>query len=128
MSNYIQAMEGQHNNGDEFIGYADVRRNAINGVFQYSALSDGEVNFQEWWNGEGLDFSFTSDNWKTEKKVSLHSDEILALCAAAVVSNFIDLDDIRDSVAVIESKVKKRKAQIKEFTDKYSSEYKPSDF
>jgi hypothetical protein len=71
----------------------DIRYNTISGLFEDdTSLVPVSVHFSEWWNGEGLTFNFDD-----QKHISLHSDEIRALCVVAIATGMVSVDDCTEA-------------------------------
>lgn len=67
----------------------DIRYTTISGLYEDDeTLAPISIHFSEWWNGEGLTFDFDH-----QKHISLHSDELHALCAIAIATGMIDIED-----------------------------------
>jgi len=49
------------------------------------------LHFSEWWNGEGIDFTF-GDN--EDKHISLHQTELESLFIATIASGYLDTKDL----------------------------------
>jgi hypothetical protein len=67
----------------------NIRRNSITGIVEHKGLTDVSLHFSEWWNGEGVDFTFDE-----EKYIHLHLDEIHALFVAMVATEMVDMDEV----------------------------------
>lgn len=70
----------------------NIRRNTISGEITVDGLVEGFVVFTEWNNGEGFDFEVMDENYKSEKKISLHCDELEAMAALALHLGFLDIE------------------------------------
>lgn len=92
----------------------DIRRNGIIGLIEYETPSANYnqqyCHFSEWWNGEGIDFTFSDKNG--ERRISLHLDDITALVTAAIASDFVDIDYCNNKAAELNASSKKRAQDI----------------
>lgn len=74
----------------------DIRFDSITGLLEDNeGLVPISLHFSEWWNGEGLDFTFYEPD-QSEKKVSFHMNEIKNLAIAALAAGYIDLNEIKE--------------------------------
>jgi len=74
----------------------DIRFDSITGFLEdNTGLSPVSLHFSEWWNGEGLDFIFSSSD-KSEKQISLHLNEIKNLAIAALAAGYLDLEEVKE--------------------------------
>lgn len=84
------------------------------GLIEYQdiGLNTSSLHFSEWWNGEGLDLTFTRPD--KEMYISLHLDELEALTTAAILTNMIDIDVCKNMAADIARSSKERKKSLSE--------------
>jgi hypothetical protein len=96
---------------------SNIRRDSISGLIEDNdSITKVSLTFNEWWNGEGLDFTFfKANNGEVEKQISLHSDEIKNIMVAALASGFLDLDEVKELSDKIISDSKKHEEEIKNF-------------
>lgn len=68
---------------------ADIRHNNMAGVYrEEDDMTNVDIHFAEWWNGEGLDFTLTDG-----KRISLSTDELKALAVIAIATKMVDIKD-----------------------------------
>ena len=69
----------------------NIRRNSVTGIVEIDSFGEKGVSlhFAEWWNGEGVDFTFDE-----KKFIHLHLDEIHALMVAVIGAEMVDLDTV----------------------------------
>jgi hypothetical protein len=87
----------------------NIRHNAIAGIIDVDNLSDQEsyLHFAEWWNGEGMDFSFDD-----ERRISLSMGELQAIVVAGIAADFIDLDECLQVVELMKESSRQRAESI----------------
>ena len=102
----------------------NIRSNSIVGVVEISPddTSHRKVHFTEWWNGEGLDVTISSDSSGDEKRISLHLDEIHALVVSFILSGMVGIKDAMKDAKVIAQKSKERQDDIRRIREKYLQE------
>jgi hypothetical protein len=83
------------------------RNDSITGIYESEGLSRVNLHFSEWWNGEGMDFTFDE-----KKPISLHMEEIHALMVSAIVTGMVDIGMVMEDVAEMKRETKERKAAI----------------
>lgn len=98
------------------IKYSDIRKNVTCCHVQLSCLTDISMVCTEWWNGEGLDFDFSEG--KTEKRISLHLDEMEALVLGMMINNMLDMEHINEMYHEIIAKQKTKEYEMKNFETK----------
>lgn len=97
----------------------DIRKTGTVGVIEYEHLSLDKtqyLHFSEWWNGEGMDFTFNHGK-KIEKNVSLHLDDIQALMTACIATGMVDVEFCQKEADEIIRSSKERENRIKEFNN-----------
>ncbi len=90
------------------------RNNSISGIYESEGLSRISLHFNEWWNGEGMDFTFDE-----KSPISLHSEELRALMVSALVIGLVDLGSVMEDVAEMKRETKERNAAIEAIRSKY---------
>ena len=90
------------------------RNNSISGIYESEGLSRISLHFNEWWNGEGMDFTFDE-----KKPISLHMEEIHALMVSALVIGLVDIGSVMEDVAEMKRETKERNAAIEAIRSKY---------
>jgi len=86
----------------------NLRNNSITGIYESNdGLSDVSIHFSEWWNGEGMDFTFNE-----KKNVSLHIDELHGMFACAVASGMVDLEEVIRESAELKDRSKEREEAL----------------
>lgn len=85
----------------------NLRRNGLIGLLEHSGLIDVSIHFTEWWNGEGFDFSIND-----RPAVSIHADELTALVAIGIATEYIDLDTCKEMAEELLSKSQQREEHI----------------
>jgi hypothetical protein len=101
----------------------NIRRNSISGLYE---SSDGlmdlvSLHFTEWWNGEGMDFTFYDKS--KEKRFDLHADEIRALAIVAVASGFLELKEVQEQADQLNHDSEQRAREMKKFKEDYDKKW-----
>lgn len=76
--------------------YYDVRKDTVSGIIEMSDLFNVNCHFSEWWNGEGVDFTFTEGD--KEETVRLDMAKFHCIVAVASYLGMVSKEDIRDTV------------------------------
>ena len=92
----------------------NIRRNSITGIIESEGLTNVSLHFTEWWNGEGMDFTFDE-----KKVISLHSEELKALMVAALAAEMVDIGSIMEEVVEIKADSKRREEEIERIRSSY---------
>lgn len=94
----------------------NIRRNSITGIVEIASFGEKDVSlhFNEWWSGEGVDFTFDEN-----KKVSLHLDEIHALFVAMVATEMVDMDSVINDAYDMRRESADREEHIRSLRNKY---------
>lgn len=71
-----------------------IRRNSTCGYMDLSFPSHGSIEFMEWFNGEGLDFTILRDG--EEVKIGLTVSELEAIFAICMSMDMLDMEKIQD--------------------------------
>ncbi len=98
--------------------FLSLRTNCMSAVIQND--NGGGIHAAEWWNGEGIDFTFDfkeNSNIMT-KRIELHIDEIVNLVTIAIAMGFIDIEECTKNA----KKMKKENARSQRTIKKLSSE------
>lgn len=90
------------------------RNDSITGIYESEGLSRVNLHFSEWWNGEGMDFTFDEKN-----PISLHSEELHALMVSALVVGMVDIGRVMEDVSEMKRETKERNAAIEAIRSKY---------
>lgn len=93
----------------------NIRYNTMSGLIEIDTLladKESYLTFNEWWNGEGLDFDIDGKN-----KFSLHMDEIEAVVIAAIVTGMVDIKHCKQKAKEMKSQSKEREEQIKQIRE-----------
>jgi hypothetical protein len=90
------------------------RNNSISGIYESEGLSRISLHFNEWWNGEGMDFTFDE-----KKPISLHMEEIHAMMVSALVIGLVDIGSVMEDVSEMKRETKERNAAIEAIRSKY---------
>jgi hypothetical protein len=90
------------------------RNNSITGIYESQGLSKVNLHFSEWWNGEGMDFTFDE-----KSPISLHGEELHALIVSAIVTGMVDIGTVMEDVADMKMESKQREAAIEAIRSKY---------
>ena len=90
------------------------RENSITGIYESEGLSRISLHFNEWWNGEGMDFTFDE-----KKPISLHMEEIHAMMVSALVIGLVDIGRVMEDVAEMKRETKERNVAIEAIRSKY---------
>lgn len=77
--------------------YFALRKNGISGIIETECTEKVKLHFSEWWNGEGMDFTFTVKK-QPDKTFSLSLEEMAALVSAAMAVGMIDMEEIDENV------------------------------
>lgn len=92
----------------------DMHKRSVVGIYEDDqGLAPVSIHFSEWWNGEGMTFEFND-----QKHISLHSDELQALCAIAFATGMADWKQCKKDANAIVEESGKREASIQAFIDK----------
>jgi len=91
------------------------RNNSITGIYESEGLSKVNLHFSEWWNGEGMDFTFDE-----KSPISLHSEELHALMVSAIVTDMVDIGTVMEDVAEMKRETKERNAAIEAIRKNYA--------
>lgn len=81
----------------------NLRKDGLVGLFEYSGLIDVSIHFNEWWNGEGFDYSINN-----KPIFSIHSNELSAMVAIGIATGYIDIDDCKEMAEQLLEQSKKR--------------------
>ena len=103
----------------------DIRSNSIVGIVEISPDNDTQhqkLHFTEWWNGEGLDVTISSDSSGDEKRISLHLDEMHALVVSFILSGMVDIKDAKQDAKGIAQLSKEKEDAIKQIRGKFLQE------
>mgnify|MGYP003344549972 CR=1 FL=1 len=104
----------------------DIRNNSIVGIVEINNISPDDahqkLHFSEWWNGEGLDVTISSDSSGDEKRISLHLDEMHALVVSFILAGTVDIKDAMKDAKGIAQKSKEKRDDIKRIREKYLQE------
>ena len=94
----------------------NIRRNSLSGIVEIDSFGEKDVSlhFNEWWSGEGVDFSFDEN-----KFIHLHLDEIHALFVAMVATEMVDLDSVMNDAYDMRRETADREAHIETIRKKY---------
>ena len=92
----------------------NIRRNSITGIIESEGLTNVSLHFTEWWNGEGMDFTFDE-----KKVISLHSEELKALMVAALAAEMVDIGSVMEEVVEIKADSKRREEEIERIRSSY---------
>jgi hypothetical protein len=90
------------------------RNDSITGIYESEGLSRISLHFNEWWNGEGMDFTFDE-----KKPISLHMEELHAMMVSALVIGLVDIGRVMEDVAEMKRETKERNAAIEAIRSKY---------
>jgi hypothetical protein len=90
------------------------RNDSITGIYESEGLSRVSLHFSEWWNGEGMDFTFDE-----KSPISLHSEELRALMVSAIVTGMVDIGMVMEDVSEMKRETKERNASIEAIRSKY---------
>ena len=93
----------------------NIRRNSITGIIESEGLSKVSLHFAEWWNGEGMDFTFDE-----KRPISLHSEELSAIMVAALAVEMVDIGSILEEVVELKAESKRREEDIERIRSKYN--------
>ena len=92
-----------------------LRRNSATGVIEDDNV---KFHFSEWWNGEGLDFTFTRG--KKELYFNLNMHEIAALVSACHALGMFDLDEVIENAETLLRQWNRTNKMMKENRKRYS--------
>lgn len=91
----------------------DVRKNSTTGVIENDYV---KFHFSEWWNGEGMDCTFTKgadDSLSAEvtgREVhSFDMHELHVLMASALYMRLVDMEEVDGTVRLLEESVERKK-------------------
>lgn len=75
-------------------------RNGKIGIIEVSSVfgKGSAIEFNEWFNGEGVDFRFEDDKKGT---ISLHMDELEAIATVAIMLEMIDIKECKKAAKLI---------------------------
>ena len=69
-----------------------MRRDTLSGIME-DENANVYMTFNEWYNGEGIDFSFNGRDL-----ISLHGEELYAMMVASVAANMFTIADVKRDV------------------------------
>ena len=91
------------------------RNNSITGIYESEqGLAKVSLHFTEWWNGEGMDFTFDD-----KTPITLHCDEIRGLIVSALATGMVDVESILEEVFEMKQESQRRKEAIELIRKKY---------
>jgi hypothetical protein len=90
--------------------YVNLRKDTISGIIKKETIAGDplECVFNEWWNGEGIDFQFDND-----RPISLSIDQLQCVAAAVKVMGFIDTEEVDRDVRRMKDSWKQFKNYIR---------------
>lgn len=96
-----------------------------NGTVGTVSLNDNNthLHFSEWWNGEGIDFEFLDRNYKQDRRISLHMEEIESIAIAALLCGMLDLNFLEADLKQAKEENEKYRAMLKQIRDKFNEDY-----
>jgi hypothetical protein len=88
----------------------NIRKNSVTGIVELNSFGEKDVSLQftEWWNGEGVDFTFSE-----RKKLSLHLNEIHALFVGMMAAEMVDLKQVMHDVEELKQETAEREETIR---------------
>lgn len=92
----------------------NIRKNSMTGIMETEGLSNVSLHFSEWWNGEGMDFTFDAN-----KRITLHVDEIHVLVVSALAAGYIDMDAVNLDVESMNMESRNREQMLQRIRNKY---------
>ena len=95
----------------------DIRYNTMSGLIEIDSIladKDSYMTFNEWWNGEGLEFDIDYKN-----KFSLHMDELEAVVIAAIATGMVDIKHCKQKAKEMKSQSKERDEHVKQIREGY---------
>ena len=94
----------------------NLRKNSITGIYESNdGLSDVSIHFSEWWNGEGMDFTFNE-----KRHTSLHIEELHGLIVCAIASGMVDIGDVMADSAQMKKDSKERQEMVESLRKQYA--------
>lgn len=96
----------------------DMRKGFI-GVVEVDDLADENVSihFNEWWNGEGMDFAI--DSRSKNLTFSLTIEQWHAIAAIGVATGYLELDEVERRGKSLIASSEQRARRISEIREKY---------
>lgn len=98
--------------------YKSISRSSISGIYEKrderfptDQSSNISVTFNEWWNGEGIDFSLMRNN--REDRFCLSIDEAQAVATILIAAGFIDVHTAEQEAAQMNKEEEMRTDNIK---------------
>lgn len=93
----------------------DMHKRALVGVYESEddTLVPVSIHFSEWWNGEGMTFDFDD-----QKHISLHADELQALCAIVIATGMVDWKQCKKAADKLSKESEEREAALQALIDK----------
>lgn len=94
-------------------------RNGFIGVYEVQDLSDNQtsIHFNEWWNGEGMDFHIESSN--KEQKIGLTIEQIRAMMVIAFATGMLVMEDVESEASELLNDSIERRKNIIHLRQKY---------
>lgn len=95
---------------------SEIRHDGTVGLIEYEAWGADKkyyLHFSEWWNGEGMDYTFSIGN--DERKISLHIDDIHTLVVSAIASDFVNIEKCIKQAEELKRTSEERNRRIQEF-------------
>ena len=93
----------------------NIRKDSTVGIIEKDDIfGKFSLHFSEWWNGEGMDFTFDE-----KKVISLHSEEMKALMVAALAAEMVDIGSVMEEVVEIKADSKRREQEIERIRSNY---------
>lgn len=107
--------------------FFDARKNGRVGVIENEDIN---LHFAEWWNGEGVDITFSKGNKgslterMSDRHMPLSMHDLTGIVTVAMYMGMIDMEEIEDNVRRLEDSVVIRKRNMervrRDFDLKYS--------
>lgn len=100
----------------------DARRNGVVGILEND---DVNLHFSEWWNGEGVDFTFSKGKngsltaHMTDRTISMDMNMISFLVTACVYMGMVDMDEVNENVEKLEASIERRKRLMGKIRKEY---------
>ena len=92
----------------------NIRKDSTVGIIEKDDIfGKFSLHFSEWWNGEGMDFTFDED-----KRISLHIEEIHTLVVSAIATGMIDMESVEEDVQSLLKDSEVRKSLIEDIRSK----------
>lgn len=98
------------------------RKTGIVGTYEIdNILEVSSIDFAEWHNGEGLDFTIFDDKLNETKRFSLTLEQLNALAVIGEAIGFIEMEEVKNEAKKYQKDSEDRQRRIEQIRSKYNS-------